>query len=75
MTSDKTFSQTEFTELAKKFAQQVANKIPGGSVTMRNDPLTNGVIISVEQGFKSQHTGLKLNRDGSVTMTNILGNL
>lgn len=73
MTSDKTFTREEFQEKIKDFAQATANKVPGAEVTLRHDRPTGGALITISHQGKDQHTLLTHDRDGKVTMTNVLG--
>lgn len=78
MISENRFTIQEFESKVKDFAQAVANKIPDASVVLRNDrairPFT-GYIVTVRKNNSSQHTGLKLTRDGRVEMYNIFGDI
>ncbi|UVD32614.1 hypothetical protein ENTB43_194 [Enterobacter phage Entb_43] len=75
MTSDKTFTVLEFRQKVKDFVQEVANKVPGSEVTLRNDRVTGGALITITHNGKDQHTLLTLDRYGHVTMTNVLGDI
>ena len=73
MISDKKFKQEEFVGLCKDFAQACANKKPGSQVTLKQDPLINGVIVTISYNGKHSYVSLTLTHDGSVKMETILG--
>lgn len=76
MTSDKSFTMEEFKEALPKFGQALADKSPGSRVEIKNDPIDRmAYIVSISNNGKSQNTQLKLNRDGTVSMTNIFGQI
>ncbi|BBC78283.1 Hypothetical protein KNT65_gp210 [Escherichia phage EcS1] len=76
MISDTPITREEFMTKVQNFAQEIANRIPGAEVVLRQDPLVpSAVIISVQQGHKSKHTQLLHARDGLVEMHNIFGEI
>ncbi len=78
MLSDNRFTHTEFVEKVKKFAQEVANRVPNSEVTLRRESSFNHIdayIITVNNGQRDQHTQLALTGTGQVEMTNIFGNI
>lgn len=73
MTSDKTFTHEEFVLNVKKLAQAMANKVVGSRVELNNDPLGRGIMVTISQGGRNQTSLFTRDRNGHVTMTNILG--
>lgn len=73
MTSDKTFTREEFIKKVKDFAQAMAEKVPGATVKLNPDPLSNGALISIDYQGKNQTSLLSLDAKGHVTMTNVFG--
>lgn len=75
MTSDKTFTPEEFHQKLKDFAQSMANKVQGSQVFLKQDVVTGGFLVTIKTNDKDQTSLFTLDRNGHVTMTNVLGDI